>query len=64
MAEQCADRWNMATPTLRKALDALDTAAGCLMLVADDRKPIDLAECREEIDMARDALAMALGDRS
>lgn len=44
-----------------QALNALDGAHGCLELVADDIKPIDLHDCRQEVDAARTALAELLG---
>lgn len=46
---------------LRQSFNALDTAQGCLDLVAEDRKPIDLEECRDEIGHARMALYKVLG---
>lgn len=49
----------ITTKLERQILDALDTAMGCLMLVAQDRKPIDLDECRAEIQAAYDALVGA-----
>lgn len=50
-----------AEPLLRRALSALDTAEGVCQLIAADIKPVDLAECRNEITAARFALAGALG---
>ena len=52
---------NQAEQVMRQAFNALETAGGCLMLVADDRKPIDLEECRVEIEAARMTLYRALG---
>lgn len=47
----------LSAETLGRAIAALDTASGCLTLVANDRKPIDLEECRLEIAAAFDELA-------
>ena len=49
------------TAVMQKALTALDTAAGVCQLVDIDRKPVDLAECYDEINAARADLARALG---
>jgi len=49
-----------AEQIMRQAFAALDTAHGCLELVAVDCKPIDLDECRQEIDAARNELVAVL----
>lgn len=50
-----------AEPLLRKVVDALDTAHGCLQLVESGIQITDLAECQREIDVARYEAAKALG---
>lgn len=52
---------SLSAEQLEKVIAALDTAGGCLMLVAEDRKPVDLEDCRAEIQAAYDDLA-ALAD--
>lgn len=49
-------------PLMRQIVAALDTAGGCLDLVAEDRKPVDLDECRREVKEAYEAL-LAIWER-
>lgn len=57
-----------AKSEMATVLRALDTAAGCLDLVAMNRRPVDLNECqqeiREAIDLVETWLDVAKDERS
>lgn len=46
---------------MRQAVNALDTAHGCLQLAAEGIRITDLPACQREVDDARKAVARALG---
>lgn len=53
---------HLSREQLKRVLAAFDTALGCLMLVEQDRKPIDLDECMKEIGGTYDDLCALAGE--